>query len=61
MSPVAMRRWFGIDWLCQGCHRQGSYRWLKSHDCPKRDEFEAEAAAWFKKHPYPGYYSWMAR
>ncbi len=39
---------FGFNWLCQGCDRLGSRRWLDNHDCPKRDEWEAQVRAKFK-------------
>ena len=37
-SVMRFRRLLHLDWLCQGCFRCGSHRWLNRHPCPERDE-----------------------
>ena len=43
-----MRRLLHLDWLCHGCHRQGSLRWLRRHACEERDRYDAEIRALFE-------------
>jgi hypothetical protein len=46
-----IRKLLHRDWLCQGCWRQGTHRWVMEHVCPERDELAEQAQEIYRKHP----------